>query len=548
MTLITKEPLELGSLAKAGAGPDNSQANATENPRSNPVCLEVPVTIRSLPAEKDSGAQPIREESRTVIVFDNGAVLRLSSTLPEGQGLIISNAQGRDVVCRVVHARNLPTVKGYIEVAFVEPVSDFWSIHQPLASALPPSTVVVASQIVPSEPVVAPPTAPRSADTPKETNETSGNAPTFDDIAGLVRMSPLPSQVRRPSGNVSQTPSLVHDKEFAAGLSEPSKPVTSANASRAAAISKPAAAAVRAITSPSRVDSPSVSDDFMSRGMLNPGKSLAMPAMSESRGKMPLIIGGGLLLLVGLGAGAFFFHQGNTSSPSSSVPATQALSLPPASAAAQPSVAAQNVAAQLTPEQPAVAVSSEAVSAPAVATSPAPLAAPPARTARNSEAPLNRPAAPRQEIPNLKMSRPTAANRNTAIIGDASPSTVPDVVSNIGGAPVGGLLSSASRAPAAPAPPAPPLSSTPMVDPKLISTVRPDYPGVAKQAKIQGVVVIDAEIETTGKVGHAVATSGPAVLREAAIAAVKQWKYQPAQMNGKSVSAHVTVNVNFRLQ
>jgi protein TonB len=480
-------------------------------------------------------------------------VLRLSSTLPEGQGLIISNAQGRDVVCRVVHARNLPAVKGYVEVAFVEPVNDFWAIHRPLGqtnAALPHSPAALASQVVPSEPVIAPTAAPRAADTPDETNEAPGNGPTFDDIAGLVRMSPLPSQVRRPSGTASQTASLVHDKEFAPGLAEPSKPATQAHTAGPATISKSPAAAARGITSASREASPSVSDNFMSRGMLDPGKGLAMPAMSEPRGKMPLIIGGALVLLVGIGAGAFFFHQGSAPSPSSLAPAAQALSLPPASTPDAPSGATQSAAAQLTPDQPVASVSSETVSTPAASGPSASLAAPvvPSRGAKNSDANQpDRPAVPRQAIPNLKMSRPTAAKRNAAIIGDASPSSVPDVVSNIGGAPAGGLLSSTSRAPAAPAPP-PSSGPMPMVDPKVISTVRPDYPQVAKQAKIQGVVVIDAEIEVNGKVGAAVATSGPAVLRESATAAVKQWKYQPAQMNGKPVSTHVTVSVNFRLQ
>ena len=66
MTLTIKEPLELGSLTKTGVGSDDSQGKAAENPRSNPVCLEVLVTVRSLPAEKDSGAsggaRPLREE------------------------------------------------------------------------------------------------------------------------------------------------------------------------------------------------------------------------------------------------------------------------------------------------------------------------------------------------------------------------------------------------------------------------------------------------------------------------------------------------------
>ena len=74
--------------------------------------------------------QPIREEGRTVIVFDNGAVLRSTNNMPVGQTVILSNPNGRDVVCRVVGGRNLPSVKGYVEVEFIEAVNDFWGIHQ----------------------------------------------------------------------------------------------------------------------------------------------------------------------------------------------------------------------------------------------------------------------------------------------------------------------------------------------------------------------------------------------------------------------------------
>ena len=63
------------------------------------------------------------------------------------------------MVCRVVHARNLPAVKGYVEVAFIEPVNDFWAIHRPLGqtnAALPHSPAAIASQVPPGEPVSVP--------------------------------------------------------------------------------------------------------------------------------------------------------------------------------------------------------------------------------------------------------------------------------------------------------------------------------------------------------------------------------------------------------
>src|SRR4029077_977860 len=130
-------------------------------------CLEVAVTIRSLPTEAGALTQPIREEGRTVIVFDNGAVLRSTNNLPIGQTVILSNPNGRDVVCRVVGGRNLPSVKGYVEVEFMEPVNDFWNIHQdgnPAASAAP-SAASSAPREVPAPPP-PPLRAPSSLETP----------------------------------------------------------------------------------------------------------------------------------------------------------------------------------------------------------------------------------------------------------------------------------------------------------------------------------------------------------------------------------------------
>src|SRR5580704_1742182 len=94
----------------------NPAKNAAQFPRSNPACLEINVTLRGLPAEDGSSGQAIREEGRTVIVFDNGAVLRTSNNLPIGQNLLLSNASGREVACRTVSGQNLPSGKGYVEV------------------------------------------------------------------------------------------------------------------------------------------------------------------------------------------------------------------------------------------------------------------------------------------------------------------------------------------------------------------------------------------------------------------------------------------------
>ena len=171
---------------KPGTSSQGSENKAGQSPRSNPVCLEVGVTIRSLPNQADGVTQPIREEGRTVIVFDNGAVLRSTNNMPVGLTVILSNPNGRDVVCRVVGGRNLPSVKGYVEVEFMEPVNDFWNIHQennPAAAA--PSPFSSAPREVPAPPPPAPLRVPTSLETPAKPAIVSlGSGPTFEDIPG----------------------------------------------------------------------------------------------------------------------------------------------------------------------------------------------------------------------------------------------------------------------------------------------------------------------------------------------------------------------------
>lgn len=74
------------------------------------------------------------------------------------------------------------------------------------------------------------------------------------------------------------------------------------------------------------------------------------------------------------------------------------------------------------------------------------------------------------------------------------------------------------------------------------------YPALAKTQHISGDISIDALIDPNGKVTTMKVLSGPTLLRQAAMDAVRQWKYQPAALDGKAVSMHLTVTVQFRMQ
>lgn len=81
----------------------------------------------------------------------------------------------------------------------------------------------------------------------------------------------------------------------------------------------------------------------------------------------------------------------------------------------------------------------------------------------------------------------------------------------------------------------------------LISKVQPIYPPIAKAARVQGTVVLQATISKSGQIENLRVINGPAMLQEAALDAVKQWRYKPYLLNNEPVEVETTVNVIFTL-
>jgi protein TonB len=83
---------------------------------------------------------------------------------------------------------------------------------------------------------------------------------------------------------------------------------------------------------------------------------------------------------------------------------------------------------------------------------------------------------------------------------------------------------------------------------RLISSVSPTYPSIARSQRLAGDVKLDALIDVTGRVSKMAVISGPPLLRDSAMDALHQWKYEPAQLDGKPVQMHLTVTIQFKLQ
>lgn len=84
--------------------------------------------------------------------------------------------------------------------------------------------------------------------------------------------------------------------------------------------------------------------------------------------------------------------------------------------------------------------------------------------------------------------------------------------------------------------------------PKKIVDVPPVYPQVAKDARVQGVVIVEATVTEDGTVSDARVLRSIPLLDDAALAAVKQWRYTPTWLNGEAVPVQMVMTINFTLQ
>jgi TonB family protein len=80
---------------------------------------------------------------------------------------------------------------------------------------------------------------------------------------------------------------------------------------------------------------------------------------------------------------------------------------------------------------------------------------------------------------------------------------------------------------------------------KIIRRVEPVYPELAKRARVQGRVVLLVTVDEEGSVAEIKVTNGHPLLDEAAVTAVRQWKYSPTLLNGEPVPVIATVTVTF---
>jgi len=214
MSPAAKENEVLTSIPEnATARPAGGSTAASSPERTQPVALEVPVTVNGARAVADSNKrEPFSEPTKTVLIFGQGAVVRLSSSVAPGQLLFLTNEKTKkEVVCQVVNSKSYRGMSGYVELEFTEPVSGFWGMRFPAtqghsAEATATSSAATrnfagATGAESKPPVTAPAVQP----------ETKSTIPSSPRVSQSVVSSSVvtPNQASTPqSGSTNSSPAL----------------------------------------------------------------------------------------------------------------------------------------------------------------------------------------------------------------------------------------------------------------------------------------------------------------------------------------------------
>jgi periplasmic protein TonB len=150
---------------------------------------------------------------------------------------------------------------------------------------------------------------------------------------------------------------------------------------------------------------------------------------------------------------------------------------------------------------------------------------------------------PQKILENLKEDEAPPQMAMTGVVGGV-PGGVPG--GQMGGV-IGGIISSTPVAVPKAATPQRVRVSQGVTQGLLIRKIQPNYPPLARQARIQGSVLLQAVISKDGAIENLRLISGHPMLAPAALEAVKQWRYKPYILNGEPVEVETQITVNFTL-
>jgi protein TonB len=146
----------------------------------------------------------------------------------------------------------------------------------------------------------------------------------------------------------------------------------------------------------------------------------------------------------------------------------------------------------------------------------------------------------------------------TAIAPDIDPASAPSAITDpfgSAGPPVDAdAFGAGMESVVMPSPPQAPRPAGPvhvaelLVAPKKLLDVRPVYPEIARTARVEGTVILEAVLDRKGRVSQVRVVRSSMLLDQAAIDAVRQWQYTPSTLHGQPVEVLMTITITFTLQ
>jgi TonB family protein len=546
--------------------------------RPNPVALEVPVSVAGArPVASKDKRELFTEETTTVLVFKDGAVIQLSAAVAVGQLLFLTEKRSKkEVVCQVVHKRSHRPTSCFVELEFTEPEENFWGVSFPAqedGARIPPVAEAVGAEETTEDDRSEPVAAPKSQDVAQLRDEVAALKAQLQELKGKQSPDDKEAMARRlaeaeaSARSAAEIEARQKAEEEARKKAERAKaeggsaPATigmrlpSANADTA----QPAAPApgTRDEAAPAQKEEIDPLEDLLPKPALdfsrvpkhvdpNDPFNIYRPER-KSAGKREIVAGAVVVLvLVIAGVGAWyenllpFLHRAPKASVAAGAgdpvnPAGAASGTNPANGASSGAANASGGGTQTAGNStPGGATSSPDAARPAAAgaTPNPPAAAPP------GIAPI---VSPRIESPAERAALAEKPKRGTAVSAEASSKKAAAEKSgkNHGKAQTSGE--------SAPVPVAPEVSTAdqPILPAKLLKAVQPIYPPDAMRSYITGDVRIEAEVDKQGHIGAMRILLGPAQFRKVAMDALRQYEYAPATQGGKPVASKVTVTIKF---
>jgi TonB family protein len=145
-----------------------------------------------------------------------------------------------------------------------------------------------------------------------------------------------------------------------------------------------------------------------------------------------------------------------------------------------------------------------------------------------------------------KITNSVPGSRNAEPLAGETVSSPPPLPADVTNLPLRGVLSAMASVPSPSAPGSPTPVSAGITGGQAVRRIAPVYPPQALQAHTQGTVVLTATVIEDGTVHDIKVIEGPEILANSAVEALKQWRYQPFQLDGKPVRNEIRINVDFK--